>query len=196
MIGGPAAGSGVATAAPGAPRRVVIAPERTGRLSGSLLVLSAILPAVAALAVLGAGARGMVSAVFLAALGLLAAIDLERQLLPNKIVLPAAAVVLSAQVALFPEHALEWVLAALGAFAGLLILALLRPGGLGMGDVKLGLLLGAGLGADVGGAILIGFAAIWPVSVWLLVRYGRAGCKRPIPFGPFLALGAAMVALT
>ena len=66
-------------------------------------------------------------------------------------------------------------LASLGTFAALLVLALIRPGGLGMGDVKLGLLLGAGLGAQVVGAVAIGFAAIWPVAIWLLAppRHGR-----------------------
>ncbi len=102
---------------------------------------------------------------------------------------------LALQVGLFPDQALEWILASLGTFSALLVLALIRPGGLGMGDVKLGLLLGAGLGVQVVGAVAIGCAAIWPVALWLLLRHGSAAFKRALPFGPALAFGAAVVTL-
>ena len=116
--------------------------------------------AATALARFGFSSRGLVAACFLGALSTLAVIDYQHHLLPNKIVVPAAALVLALQVALFPDQALEWVLASLGTFSALLVLALIRPGGLGMGDVKLGLLLGAGLGVQVVGAVAIGCAAI------------------------------------
>ena len=108
---------------------------------------------------------------------------------------PSAAIVLLAQIAFFPDQALEWTVAALGTSAALLILALIRPGGIGMGDVKLGLLLGAGLGVQVVGAVTLGFIAIWPVALWLLLRHGSAGFKRALPFGPALAFGATVVTL-
>ena len=60
--------------------------------------------------------------------------------------LPAAAVVLAAQTALDPSP--EWAIAAFGAALFLLVAALAYPGGMGMGDVKLALLLGAALGAN------------------------------------------------
>lgn len=143
----------------------------------------------------GPGARGLVDAVFLAALGALAVIDFERHLLPNRIVLPSAALVFALQLALFPNQALEWTIASLATFLSLLVLALIRPGGLGMGDVKLGLLLGAGLGSAVLGALLIGFLALWPVALWLLLRGGAGARKRALPLGPALAFGAAVVVL-
>jgi leader peptidase (prepilin peptidase) / N-methyltransferase len=143
----------------------------------------------------GPGARGLVDAVFLAALGALAVIDYERHLLPNRIVLPSAALVFALQLAFFPDQAVEWTIAAVATFLGLLMLALIRPGGLGMGDVKLGLLLGAGLGSQVVGALLIGFLALWPFALWALARGGAEARKHALPLGPALAFGAAVVVL-
>jgi len=148
---------------------------------------------VAALARFGVGEYGVLAALFAAVLGALAAIDFERRIIPNRIVLPAAAAMLVAQCALYPDMALEWALGALGAAAVLLVLALLRPGGLGMGDVKLGLLLGVGLGLNVFVALALGSLAAWPVALCLVARHGRAGLKRTIPFGPALCLGALIV---
>jgi leader peptidase (prepilin peptidase) / N-methyltransferase len=151
--------------------------------------------AAAALVVLGLGSRGLVAACFLAALGVLAVIDFRTYELPNRIVLPAAAAVLGLQLALFPGDALEWVLSAAGCFALLLVLALSWRGSLGMGDAKLGLLLGAGLGMDVVTAMLVGCLALWPVAAFILARDGLAARKNAIPLGPALAFGAAVVTL-
>lgn len=120
---------------------------------------------------------------------------MECHLLPNRIVLPSAAAVLLAQVVFYPDRALEWLVGALGAALLMLVLALLRPAGLGMGDVKLTLLLGAALGRSVLPAILAGFVAIWPVALYLLVRHGSAARRRALPLGPALALGAAVMTL-
>jgi leader peptidase (prepilin peptidase)/N-methyltransferase len=115
--------------------------------------------------------------------------------LPNWIVLPSAALVLTLQLALFPGDALEWVVASLGCFALLLALAVVRPGGIGMGDAKLGLLLGAGLGIDVAMAMLVGCLALWPVAAYILARDGLDARSKALPLGPALALGAALVTL-
>lgn len=167
----------------------------SGELLGTPAFVAGAAAAAAALARFGFSSRGLVAACFLGALGALAVIDYQHHLLPNKIVLPAAALVLALQIVLFPDQALEWVLASLGTFAVLLVLALIRPGGLGMGDVKLGLLLGAGLGGQVIVALAIGTAALWPVTIFLVLRHGSAAFKRALPFGPALAFGAAVVTL-
>jgi uncharacterized membrane protein (UPF0127 family)/Flp pilus assembly protein protease CpaA len=151
--------------------------------------------AVAAFARFGFSSTGLVSACLLGALGVLAVIDFRHQLLPNKVVLPAVALVLALQLALFPGEALEWTVAALGCSGALLALALIKPGGIGMGDVKLGLLLGAGLGADVTVALLLGFLALWPVALYLVLTDGPEARKQTLPLGPALALGAALVVL-
>jgi uncharacterized membrane protein (UPF0127 family) len=158
-------------------------------------LLVAAIAALAALAQFGFSSEGLVTACFLAAVGLLAVIDYQRRLIPNVIVLPAAALILGLQLALFPDQALEWVLASVACFSLLLVLTLLKPGGLGMGDVKLGLLLGAGLGMDVAMALLLGFLALWPVAAYMVLTDGPEARKQTLALGPALALGAAIVAL-
>jgi leader peptidase (prepilin peptidase) / N-methyltransferase len=137
--------------------------------------------------------RAIVAAFAGSTLVVLSAIDIERGIIPNRIVLPAAAIVLVAQLALFPGQASEWVLAALLAALALMIPQLVGRSWMGMGDVKLGLLLGATLGWGVVGAVLIGFLCTFPVAVGVLIRGGVAARKTTIPFGPFLALGALIV---
>jgi leader peptidase (prepilin peptidase)/N-methyltransferase len=116
------------------------------------------------------------------------ATDLEHRIVPNKIVLPAAALVLAAQTALHPSP--EWALGALGASGFLFLAALAYPAGMGMGDVKLALLLGAMLGPLVGVGLMLGMLAALVPSIVLLARHGSAARKMGIPFAPFLALGA------
>jgi leader peptidase (prepilin peptidase)/N-methyltransferase len=150
--------------------------------------------AIVALLRLGITAHGLLAAGVLAVLVLLASIDLQARVLPNRIVFPATAAVLVWQIAFFPASALEWLLAALGAGFFMLLPSLIRPGAMGMGDVKLAMLLGAALGQDVLSALMLGCFAVLPVALWLLVR-GRGVRNATVPFGPFLGFGAAVVLL-
>jgi leader peptidase (prepilin peptidase)/N-methyltransferase len=138
---------------------------------------------------LGAGARAAIGAFVAAVLAVLSAVDIAERRLPNRIVLPSAAAVLVGQTALFPDRALEWMLAAVGAALLLLVAFRVRPAGLGIGDVKLALLLGAALGSAVMTAFLVGFFAAAAYSVFLLARHGLDARRRTIPLGPFLAFG-------
>jgi|SRR5215210_3965858 len=133
--------------------------------------------------------HALVDAFFVAVLVVLSVIDVRTRRLPNRIVLPGAAVVFVAQVALEPERALEWTLAAFGAFAVLYVLAAINPGGLGMGDVKLALLLGAALGWQVLAALLVGFLLAALAGGLMIVRGGWGARKSTLPLGPFLAAG-------
>jgi leader peptidase (prepilin peptidase)/N-methyltransferase len=159
----------------------------------------ALLPAAAVAAVavarLGADAHGVLAAATLAVLFLLSAIDLRCRLLPNAIVLPTTAVVLAAQIAFAPGDAGQWLAASAGAGALLLVPALVRPAGLGMGDVKLAALMGAMLGTNVFAALAVGLVSIWPVALVLVARYGGAARHRALPLGPFLTFGATVVLL-
>jgi leader peptidase (prepilin peptidase) / N-methyltransferase len=158
-----------------------------GALAGGVALL--------ALLRLGFTAHGILAAAVLAVLTLLSAIDLRWRLLPNRIVLPTTAVVLAWQFAFFPSRSAEWVLAAAGGAAVLLLPSLMSPGAIGMGDVKLGALLGASLGAGVIAALMLGFLAVVPAAVVLLARHGAAARRATLPLGPFLAFGAAVVLL-
>jgi leader peptidase (prepilin peptidase)/N-methyltransferase len=136
----------------------------------------------------GVSGKALVSAFFCAVLVAISATDLEHRIVPNRIVLPAAAIVLTAQTALHPSP--EWALGALGAAGFLFLAVLVYPAGMGMGDVKLALLLGAMLGRLVGVGLMLGMIAALVPSVFLLARHGSAARKMAIPFAPFLALGA------
>jgi leader peptidase (prepilin peptidase)/N-methyltransferase len=138
----------------------------------------------------GVSGQAFVGAFFVAVLVALSAIDAERRILPDVIVLPATAIVLAAQIALFPDRALEWVAAAFGASLFLFLALLAYPKGMGMGDVKLALLLGAALGRDVTVGLMLGMLAAMVLAVVLIARHGAAARKMAIPFGPFLAGGS------
>jgi len=131
-----------------------------------------------------------VASLFCAALVAVSATDLERRIIPNKIVLPAAAIVLAAQTLLHPS--VEWVTAGLGASTFLFLSALVYPAGMGMGDVKLALLLGVMLGRVVPIALMLGMLSALVPAIVLLVRHGQAARKMGIAFGPFLALGGVI----
>jgi leader peptidase (prepilin peptidase)/N-methyltransferase len=138
----------------------------------------------------GLSGEGLVAASFAVVLVVLAAIDLEQRIIPNRIVLPAAAFVLLAQSALSPERTLELTAAAFGAALFLLLPLFFYPDGMGMGDIKLAALLGAGLGWAIVPAFVVGFMAAFVAAVVVLARGGLAARKTALPFGPFLALGA------
>ncbi len=140
----------------------------------------------------GASGRAVVAAGFCSVLVLLSVVDLERHILPNRIVLPAAGAVLAVQIALSPDRAVEWIVAAVGGAVFFFVLAVVHPAGLGMGDVKLALLLGAALGRDVVAALVLGSVGVAVVAVFLLARHGASARKTAIPFGPFLAAGAVV----
>jgi leader peptidase (prepilin peptidase) / N-methyltransferase len=140
----------------------------------------------------GFTAYGALAAAFSAVLVALSAIDVTHRIVPNRIVIPAAGVTLALHTLIDPSP--EWTIAALAAAAFFLAAALIYPAGLGMGDVKLALLLGAMLGRTVTLAIFVGLVAALVPSMVLFARHGSKARKMAIPLVPFLALGA-LVAL-
>jgi prepilin signal peptidase PulO-like enzyme (type II secretory pathway) len=138
----------------------------------------------------GFGLEALAGAVFCWALVVVTRTDFEHRLIPDRIVLPAAVVVLVLRT--LDEPSLAWILGALGASLALFLLVLAYPKGMGMGDVKLALLLGAGLGLGVVVALFVGFLTAVVPAIALLVRHGRAARKQAIPLGPFLALGGVV----
>jgi leader peptidase (prepilin peptidase) / N-methyltransferase len=138
----------------------------------------------------GFSGEAAVAALFCAALVAVTATDLEHGVVPNRIVLPVAAVVLVAQTLLEPS--VQWVVAAVGAAAALLVATLVYPEGMGMGDVKLALLLGAMLGWLVPVALVVGLLAAAVPAIVLLARHGSRARKLRLPLAPFLALGGVV----
>jgi leader peptidase (prepilin peptidase)/N-methyltransferase len=126
---------------------------------------------------------------FVAALLCLAAIDLDRRLLPNTIVYPLAALGIVAAVLLRGGALVEHLLAGAGAFLFLLLPAVAYPEGMGMGDVKLAGAMGLFLGVAVIPALLVAFVSGALAGVAIVLREGVAARKKALPFGVFLALG-------
>ena len=139
------------------------------------------------------GGAGAIATFVAAVLVVIAAIDARTFRIPNLIVVPSTAIVLAADVAFNPGRATEFGLATLLAGVALLIPNLINSEWMGMGDVKLGMLLGAALGWGVVGALEIAFMSVLPFALIARLRGGRDARNAAIPFGPFMAFGALIV---
>jgi leader peptidase (prepilin peptidase)/N-methyltransferase len=145
-----------------------------------------------------AAALALVAFLYLAAISIaLALIDLDVQRLPDVIVLPSYAVgvfllgasaLLSGDLGALATAGIGMV----GAFVLYLVLALARPGGMGMGDVKLAGVIGLYLGWLGLPELIVGVAAAFLLGglagIVLLAVRRRAGTT--MPFGPWMLLGA------
>lgn len=127
-------------------------------------------------------------------------IDFHTHLLPNRILWPwflATVGLLGAATLLAGEPAmlLRTLLGGIVLFAGYLVLHLIAPGGMGLGDVKLAAVLGLYLGFVsythllMATALAFVLGALWS-AVLLLVR--KVTLRSKVAFGPFMLLGAAI----
>ena len=146
--------------------------------------------AIACLAVFGLTLEAIVDIAGCAVVVAITVTDIERRIVPNRIVVPALVVALVVQTVRDPS--LEWLLAALTAGGFFLLLALVYPAGLGMGDVKLAAFLGAWLGWDVWVALLAGSLLGALYALVILARRGAEGRKATLPYVPALASGAVI----
>jgi leader peptidase (prepilin peptidase)/N-methyltransferase len=175
-----------------APAKVERAPLRdllpTGTLRLAVAAASVAL-IVGSFARYGFSGNALVGAVFCPTLVLLAVIDLKHKLLPNVIVLPVSLAVGLIVAVSTPGDFLAHFLAGLALGGFFFAFAAFFPGSLGMGDAKLGFLIGLALGAKTFGATLIAFAGLLVGALYVLATRGTSARKDSIPFGPFLALG-------
>lgn len=160
-------------------------------------------PLIAALVALVVWAFGwnrtLVSVVpFVALLGAITVIDLRELRVPNRLLAPAAvaAVPLLVIASTADWDDLSFARALLGALAmggGYLLLALIYPAGMGLGDVKLSPLIGAQLALfgwiPFWRGLIAAFLFIGPVAI-VLVLTRRASARTGLPFAPFMAAGA------
>jgi len=130
--------------------------------------------------------------VFVTVLAAITLTDLERRIIPNKVLVVGA--VLGAAIAAIgdPGSLPERAIAAAAAGGVLFAAALAYPRGMGLGDVKLAATMGVFLGRDVAPAVLVALLAGALVGLAMIAREGAAARKRAIPFGPFLALGGVV----
>lgn len=162
----------------------------------------------AAAAVLGlrlSGEPGVLAVMALALVWMagLAAIDIDVRRLPDRWTLPGLLLwpLLLAGCALAADDWSRWgtaLLCGLAHGAAYLLLAVLNPAGLGLGDVKLAVPLGVLVGwwgwAAVFGAFFAAFALGLVIGLIVAVRSGE-GRKATFPFGPAMLLGAYVVIL-
>jgi leader peptidase (prepilin peptidase) / N-methyltransferase len=133
----------------------------------------------------------LVGLVLVALLVPVALIDLDHRLIPNRLTLVGALAALAIGLATDSGGVPERLIAGAAAGGFLLAAALARPGGMGMGDVKLAGVLGLFLGREVAVALLVALVSGTLVGLVVIARAGEGGegRKTAIPFGPFLALG-------
>jgi leader peptidase (prepilin peptidase)/N-methyltransferase len=121
----------------------------------------------------------------------LAGTDLEHRLLPNAIVGPAALVGFTLSVLNSPERWWVYLLSGLAVAGALFALALAYPGGMGMGDVKMGGMLGLFLGPYAALAVFLG-ALCGAITGGLLMAAGKMQRRHALPFGVFMAFGGVV----
>ena len=136
----------------------------------------------------------MVAWAFIGALVAVAFIDFDHMIIPNRIVLPGAVVGLIAAVALQPERWWVYLVGSLGAGAFMFALVMVWPGGMGPGDIKMALFMGAVLGSQVVIALFAAFFIGSLAGMFMLLVQKRSR-KEKIPFGPYLALGGVLAIL-
>jgi leader peptidase (prepilin peptidase)/N-methyltransferase len=138
----------------------------------------------------GLSAHSLILTVFTTALLIVSFIDLAHKIVPDVITLPGILAGLIVSLFLTPVGIIN---AFLGLVLGgglFLLIAVLSRGGMGGGDIKLVAMIGAFLGWQ---AVLLtiflaaSLGAVIGIGLILLKQKGR---KDPLPFGPFLALGA------
>jgi leader peptidase (prepilin peptidase)/N-methyltransferase len=137
-------------------------------------------------------AEAAIGMVFVTVLAAITLTDLERRIIPNKILLVGAVLCLAIAVPTDPGGLPERAIAAAAAGGLLFATALIYPAGMGLGDVKLAATMGLFLGRAVAPALLAALISASAVGFWLLARHGAKARKMAIPFGPFLALGGVV----
>ena len=140
-----------------------------------------------------AGAELAVWGPFACTLLAVAAIDVRQRIVPNRILAPAAAWALAAGALVWPDRLAGCVLAGAAALAAMLLPAIVRPGGLGMGDVKLAGVMGLYLGPAVAPALALAFVTGAGCGAALVASRGRRALGVAVPFAPFMALGGLAV---
>lgn len=130
----------------------------------------------------------------------LAIIDARTHRLPDRILFPFTAIIAGAliAIAIYTGQPILLLWSALGAAAlALFYFVLGLSGAVGLGDVKLAIVLGLFLSWYAPPALLtatmLSYALAMPHALILLVQGRRTGTRRNIPFGPYMIAGTLLV---
>jgi leader peptidase (prepilin peptidase)/N-methyltransferase len=137
-------------------------------------------------------AEAVIGLVFVAMLAVVTLTDLERRIIPNKVLIAGAVLCLAIAIPTDPGGLPERAIAAVAAGGLFFLVALAYPKGMGLGDVKLAATMGLFLGRAVAPAILAALLIGSIAGLALIARHGAGARKMAIPFGPFLALGGVI----
>jgi leader peptidase (prepilin peptidase) / N-methyltransferase len=118
--------------------------------------------------------------------------DLERRIVPNKILIVGAILAVAIAAVADPGSLPERAISAAAAGGLLFLVALAYPKGMGLGDVKLAATMGLFLGRNVAPAIFVALLAGAAVGLAMIALEGASARKRAIPFAPFLAFGGVV----
>ena len=130
----------------------------------------------------------MLSVILISSLIIVSFTDIEHGIIPNVVVLPITVIGLIVNIILFPQK--WWIILAFafGAFLFMLIISLIYPKGMGMGDVKLSLMAGSFLVEKIIPGLFIGFLA-GSVYGLIMIIIKKKKFRQTIPFGPFISIG-------
>ena len=140
-------------------------------------------------------AAALLDASLVVMLGVVTVSDVRTRLVPDGPLVVSLVLALGICGVLAPAELPERLAAGAGAAGFLLAAALVRPDGMGLGDVKLAGVLGVYLGVHVIGAMIVAFAAGSAVGLGLIARHGWAAYGRTIAFAPCLTFGALVAIL-
>ncbi len=138
----------------------------------------------------------LAAAVLIVTLVVVSVTDLRRRVIPDNVLLPAAAVGAACAALYGMETLASHLLAAIVVSLPLLVAALVKPEGMGMGDAKLVALIGLYLGWQAVPALLIGLLLAGMTGVLIALGRRLPPSRTALPLAPFLALGAVPIALT
>jgi prepilin signal peptidase PulO-like enzyme (type II secretory pathway) len=142
----------------------------------------------------GASAQALWLTVMYAFFALITIMDYKYRVILNILTYPGVVIALVINLVILRQPILPIALGMVFAFGVFYLTAMIKPGGLGGGDVKLAALLGAAFGFPQVLFVLIVSAAASAIAIVLLVA--RRSSPRPtIPYAPFLCLGAVVILL-
>jgi leader peptidase (prepilin peptidase)/N-methyltransferase len=130
--------------------------------------------------------------VFTTLLAIVTLTDIERRIIPNKVLLVGAVVCIAIAAPTDPGSLPGRFIAAAAAGGLLFLTALAYPKGMGLGDVKLAATMGLFLSRAMAPALFAALLFGSVIGIAMIARHGPSARKMAIPFGPFLALGGVV----